>query len=174
MSHRRAVRLRGQCIPPAPEEEEPGSPHGVAMPIDALTDSGRLAYCCCSLSCSSRSCSGQGGQGGQGGEQRVRIILLATGEGGEGRGALGRQARGREGYGASLLLASTRILYVANTILYVACLLLAGELIGGRLGRALRRLVVIEGPGDNAGGLELEALDDASEVTPDGPEEVEK
>jgi hypothetical protein len=28
------------------------------MPIDALTDSGRLAYCCCSLSCSSRSCSG--------------------------------------------------------------------------------------------------------------------
>ena len=44
------------------------------------------------------------------------IILLATGEGGEGRGALGRQARGREGYGASLLLASTRILYVANTI----------------------------------------------------------
>ena len=118
----------------------------------------------------------------------MRIILLATGEGGEGRGALGRQARGREGYGASLLLASTRILYVANTILYVAntilyvantilyvaCLLLAGELIGGRLGRALRRLVVIEGPGDNAGGLELEALDDASEVTPDGPEEVEK
>ena len=42
-------------MPPAAEEEEgPGSP---AMPIDAFTDSGRLAYCCWSLSCSSRSCS---------------------------------------------------------------------------------------------------------------------
>ena len=45
---------RGQCMPPAAEEEGPGSP---AMPIDAFTDSGRLAYCCWSLSCSSRSCS---------------------------------------------------------------------------------------------------------------------
>ena len=58
--------------------------------------------------------------------------------------------------------------------MYVACLLLAGELVGGRLGRALRRLVVIEGSGDDAGGLELEALDDAPEVAPDRPEEVEQ
>jgi len=57
---------------------------------------------------------------------------------------------------------------------YVACLLLAGDLVGGRLGRALRRLVVIECSGDDAGGLELEPLYDAAEVAPDRPEEVEE